>query len=71
MSSSSLAGTVRLLEHKKRRPADGRTSAIVDREALRVWAAKRLRSVGVERLRYDDRLDSVQLLKKRKAVKHD
>ena len=58
---------VRILDHPGACPADGRTGDAIDREYLRVWAAARLRGMGADKLRLDDRLDSVHLLKRKKA----
>ena len=63
---ASLAGTVRILEHAAPCPSGGRAADTIDREALRVWAAQRLRRMGAEKLRMDDRMDSAERLKIKK-----
>lgn len=61
---ASLSGTVRILEHRSACPTMG---GGLDREALRVWAARRLRKIGAEKLSVEDRLDSAQRLKTKKV----
>jgi acyl-CoA synthetase (AMP-forming)/AMP-acid ligase II len=64
---AALAGTVRILQHAATCPTEKTFGWSIDREALRVWAVQTLRGIGVEQLRLDDKLDSVERLKRRKA----
>jgi len=56
---AGVSGSVRILEYKCRR--DGRRIIALDRERLRVWAARRLRDLGAEHILYEDKMDSLFL----------
>ena len=63
---ADISGIMRMLEYKKACPTDAKHSSHVDRPRLRLWAAGKLRELGVEKLRTDDKLDSLYLMTRKK-----
>ena len=65
---AEFSGMLRFLLYEGRCPYETRLSSRIDRLTLCEWAGRRLREHGIEERRLEDRMDSLQLLHRKKHV---